>query len=420
MWNNNPNRLRSILILFWLMSLGGCRERQSVIPTSQMDVEQRFWVRVLLLENETSCKIKIPSKFDVLAPQTPTEFTARYKHKQPEQTTLVIKVQAGKIRVDNKPLTDHQAIISPDTPHIFNLNGDSYRGKLKLVLNADRKTFNAITLVPLEPYLAGVVGAEMHSYWEPQALKAQAIAARTYCMYIKKRFGRSRSWDVRKTQASQAYHGFDAESKSVWEAVNKTWGQVLVCDNVAGVKEIFCSYYSSACGGHTENSKHVFGGQEFAPLSGVNCPYCRYAAKPNNFFWPMVQFDKDVVEKQLFGRYPTLVKLGKLTKIEVAAESKYETLRRLTLLKLVGSTGKSDNIRAEDLRLTIDPTGRKIKSTSCEIFDMGDKWAFLSGRGFGHGVGMCQCGAQAMARKGADAERILYHYYPGSAIEKLY
>jgi stage II sporulation protein D len=69
--------------------------------------------------------------------------------------------------------------------------------------------------------------------------------------------------------------------------------------------------------------------------------------------------------------------------------------------------------------LAIDPTGRKLKSTICKIEKLGDKWAFLSGRGWGHGVGMCQYGAEGMARGGKNAKQILWHYYPGSKISTL-
>ena len=92
----------------------------------------------------------------------------------------------------------------------------------------------------------------------------------------------------------------------------------------------------------------------------------------------------------------------------------------MTLVKLVGSNGKSDFLRAEDFRLTIDPTGRKLQSTVCQVVNMGDKWEFLAGIGYGHGVGMCQCGAQGMARKGETAEQILFHYYRGSKIVRVY
>jgi stage II sporulation protein D len=104
----------------------------------------------------------------------------------------------------------------------------------------------------------------------------------------------------------------------------------------------------------------------------------------------------------------------------VARESNYGKFSRLTLVKLVGPTGRSDFLRAEDLRLTIDPSGRKLRSTICRVTNTGDKWTFLSGRGYGHGVGMCQCGAQAMAREGKPAEQILLYYYPYSKIVNVY
>jgi len=157
----------------------------------------------------------------------------------------------------------------------------------------------------------------------------------------------------------------------------------------------------------------------FEPLVGVPCPYCKDVAKPKFFFW-MAQFDKADVTSRLLQRYPKLKQLGEVTNITPARQSNYAGFSRLTLVKLLGSTGKSDFLRAEDLRLTIDPTGGKLRSTICRIINMGDKWAFLSGRGYGHGVGMCQCGAQGMARQGKTAREILLYYYPGSKIVSIY
>ena len=101
-------------------------------------------------------------------------------------------------------------------------------------------------------------------------------------------------------------------------------------------------------------------------------------------------------------------------------KSDYGQFSRLTKIKLVGTTGKTDTLRAEDLRLAIDSSGRRIKSTVCHVVPWGDGWAFLSGRGWGHGVGMCQCGAEGMARGGSSAEEILQHYYPGAQIVSVY
>ena len=402
-------------LLLSLIILGGCKARQLITPTPQMDIEPRFWVRVLLLDNVTACTLKSASPLSVTNedpnPQTPTiralldQIDAR----------IDIQLTNGIITISGRPFTNDGATILPDAPYIFNLNGNDYRGKLKLIVNSDGNSFDAINLVPIEAYLAGVVGAEMPSYWETEALKAQTIAARTYCLYIKKRFGGNRSWDVRKTAAHQVYRGVSAESAQIWSAVNQTKGRVLVCKQSDGPESTFPTYYSSTCGGHTENSKNVFG-DSFEPLIGVVCPYCKGVAKPRFFFWPMIQFDKAHVATKLLQRYPKLKPLGEITNIRPAGQSRYGEFSRLTKVKLFGSTGKSDFLRAEDLRLTIDPTGRKLKSTICKIIKMGDKWAFLSGRGWGHGVGMCQYGAEGMARGGKNTEQILQHYYPGSKI----
>lgn len=407
----------SILVL--LVILGGCTERQLTVPTPQMDAPEDFWVRVLLYEDITGCRLTSSSSFRVRNEQ-PHTFEAQFLR---QSSPIDISICGAGITVGTHNFSGREVIILPAEPYVFKLNGSGYRGKLKLIVSPEGKAFDAINLVPLEPYLAGVVGAEMPSYWEPEALEAQAIAARTYCLYIKKQFGRNRSWDVTRTQANQVYLGLGAESPLTWRAVKRTHGRVLVCTGPDAGRDIFPAYYSSACGGHTENSKHVFG-DCFEPLTGVQCPYCRQVAKPRHFYWPTVQFDKADVTARLLGRYPKLEQLGKIEKITPTEQSdysyNYEKFSRLTKVKLVGSTGKSDFLRAEDLRLAIDPTGRKIKSTICKTVNMPGKWAFLFGRGWGHGVGMCQHGAEAMARQGKKAEQILSYYYPGSRIERIY
>jgi len=403
------------VLVSFLMFFGGCKARQITRPTPQMEVDKQFWVRVLLLDDVRECSIQAESPLNIINAQTQV-LEVRYV-----QIGEIIKAtsSSGTITVGSRHNGNKEVIIVPTAPYIFNLNGNEYRGKLKLTINQDGNSFDAVNFVPLEPYLAGVVGAEMPDYWEPAALEAQTIAARTYCLYYKKRFGRKRHWDVSKTQANQVYLGVNAESAQVWGAIHKTYGEVLICRHSDGREDIFPAYYSSTCGGHTENSANVFG-DSFETLAGVPCPYCQDVARLNLFFWPMAQFKKSYVTNKLLHRYPNLKGLGKIKNITVVEQSKYGKLTRLIKVRLVGTTGKSDFLRAEDLRLAIDPTGQKLKSTICQIIDMGDKWAFSLGRGWGHGVGMCQCGAQGMARKGKTASEILHHYYPGSRIKTIY
>jgi stage II sporulation protein D len=408
-----------VLIPFFLIIQPGCKPRQLARPTPQMYTASHYWVRILLLDNVTDCTLKIDSPFNVTAPNSYTPVSIAEAGFNSLEEPVKIELSAGRITMGSRSFTEREIIVYPNEPHIFSLNSNEYRGKLELIVNPDGKSFDAINHVPLEPYLAGVIGAEIPDYWEPEVLKAQAIAARTYCLYIKNRFGKNRNWDVAKTQANQVYLGVKAESIQVWNAVNATYSQVLTCKHSNGTEGIFPAYYSSVCGGHTENSENVFG-DSFEPLVGVECPYCKDVAKLTLFFWPMAQFDKNTVTTRLLRRYPQLKKLGEITDIQPAKQSDYGKFSRLTKIKLVGSTGKTDFLRAEDLRLTIDPTGRRLQSTICRIAKWDDKWAFLAGRGWGHGVGMCQCGAQGMARQGKSAEQILAYYYPGSRIKTVY
>lgn len=385
-----------------------------------MDVEARFWVRVLLMADATECTVAGPSEIHVgryeLSPATEIPGSMA----TPVATPVKVTLANGQLRFGATAQPGPSVIVSTPSPHVVALNNQNYRGKLRLRINPGSRTFSVINLVPLEPYLAGVVGAEMPDYWELEALKAQTIAARTYCLYTKNRFGVNRDWDVSSTQASQVYRGVAAESAQIWKAVTSTDGMILVSkgrQNAA--KQLFPAYYSSICGGHTENCRRVFG-EAFDPLQGVSCPYCKDVARLGVFFWPMVQFDRKTVTRQLAQRYASLKALGEIKDIVVLEKSDYGPFARLTRIRLVGTTGETDTLRGEDLRLALDPTGRKIQSTICKIVPWGNGWAFLSGRGWGHGVGMCQCGAEGMARLGQSAEAILQHYYPGSEIENIY
>ncbi|MHC4618756.1 MAG: SpoIID/LytB domain-containing protein [Planctomycetota bacterium] len=405
------------LFLPLVIIIAGCRDRDLTEPTGQMDTAEEFWIRVLLADEVGECKLRAPSALRVFnAASEKSALIYRFAEAEP---SMQIGIQWGRLSLGGYPVSSREIIILPEEPHVFELNGHAYRGKLKVVLDAEGNGFDAVNLVPLEPYLAGVVGAEMPSYWEPAALEAQTVAARTYCLYIKKRFGSNRSWDVRRTQANQVYLGLSGESSQVWDAVNKTWGQVLVCEGTDGNEKVFPTYYSSTCGGYTEDSQHVFG-DTFEALVSVPCPYCREVAKPGFYFWPMVEADKASVTARLVERYPKLKELGEIANIIAARESDYGEFSRVTSVKLLGSTGKSDFLRAEDFRLAVDPSGNSLRSTAFRITRVGDKWTFLSGRGYGHGVGMCQCGAQGMAREGKTAEEILHYYYPKSRIASVY
>jgi len=300
---------------------------------------------------------------------------------------------------------------------VFRINDKRYRGHLRLRVNDSDPTFEVVNHVPLESYLFGVVGAEMQSYWEPEALKAQAVASRTYCLYIKDRFGKRRTWDVTQSESSQVYGGLKSETASVRQVVTDTTGEVLVCLNADGKELIFPTYYSSSCGGHTEAAANVFGGEQIVALSGTECRYCSGVARRSHFYWDPVKLTMPQISERLLKRYPTLEQLEAVTDFEIM---KMGRKGRIVRVKLIGKSGKTDTLRGEDFRLSIDPTGRKLRSAIFGIERKDDTVIFQNGLGFGHGVGLCQCGAQGMARKGKTYKDILSHYFSGSKLVTIY
>jgi stage II sporulation protein D len=395
--------------------VAGCRKKQTQQPLAASALRNEPLVRVLLLADVNDCTFACDSSLKV----TTLDGTLPDVQLDPFEEPVRIRLSSGRISFAGWGCSTAGLHVVPEANSIFSLNGRRYRGRLDIVIAADGNSFDAVNVLGTEAYLAGVIGAEMPGYWEPQALEAQTIAARTYCLYIKERFGARRHWDMRRTAASQKYNGVSEESPAVWQAVARTSGKVLVCAQDDGSEDIFPAYYCSTCAGHTENSKNVFG-DEFAPLVGVPCDYCRKTAKREYLNWPSVYVPKSELNAKLMQRYPQLARLGYIEQISPASSSSYDGLTRLTSIKLEGVDGASDTLRAEDFRLAVDPTGFKIKSAAFEIQNAGASWAFVNGKGYGHGVGLCQYGAQAMAREGKTTDQILGYYYPGAKIIKRY
>ncbi|MBE0534647.1 MAG: SpoIID/LytB domain-containing protein [Phycisphaerae bacterium] len=383
-----------------------------VPPTPGMDTESKFWIRVLLFDNIAEFSLWAENGFAVYDAQAST--TAHFGR---NTQAVLAAVLDGRILI-GEHVFGSDVEIRPVEPFVFGLNETAWRGNLRLIANAESETMRAINAAPLESYLAGVVGEEMPSYWEGEALKAQTVAARTYCLFIKYRFGVNRLWDVRRTQANQVYGGLAAESPMVWDAIRATESLVLVTRGAEG-DSIFPTYYSSTCGGHTENSANVFG-DVYAPLEGVPCPYCREVTRPSFFEWSSPAVDAEELSRRIIERYPRFRTLGKIIEIAPDKQSQYDDFSRMASLWLKGTDGRSKSLRAEDLRLTVDPTGTKIRSNSYQIEMRKGAYAFVNGRGFGHAVGLCQYGAEGMARKGADFRKILDFYFPHSKLRSIH
>jgi stage II sporulation protein D len=397
------------VIAFICMCNPGCDKRNLTEPTPGMNTARQYWMRVLLFDNIRECTIQGQSEFAASSDGLQSEIPLT------KDSRLQVGVTGNFIAIAGNPVCD-DIIISPAEGKLLSVNGNLFRGVIRLVVGDDGKSFDVINALPVEAYLAGVVGAEMPSYWESHALKAQAVACRTYSLYYKQKYGANRNWDVTKTQSTQVYRGVEAETSTIRQAIAETTGKVLVCEYSDGANRLFPTYYSSVCGGHTDSSSEVLGRDTFGPLTGVPCKYCRSVARKKVFNWAPVEISKDQVTSRLVKRYPNLAELNGIRKIEIKSKG---NLGRITGVRFIGIDGKNNHVRGEDFRIALDPSGTIIKSAVFKIAATDNGFRFYDGRGYGHGVGLCQCGSEGMARKGISFEKILSHYYPGSKIHKL-
>ena len=287
-----------------------------------------------------------------------------------------------------------------------------YRGMLQLVARGSDRLV-AVNVVGMEDYLAGVVGSEMPASWKSEALRAQAIACRTYALYeMHSKQGRP-EWDLDNTQQSQVYGGVANEHSRVKAALRDTRGVVLVF-GPEGREKIFPTFFSATCGGHTQKSTALIE-ESLLPLKGQACAYCRPSA--SNYRWGAVTSSKKEVSRKLLERIGRLADLQEVVDIKVIAASDYG---RLETLQLVGRNGQRQEIMAEVFRQAISTREKPVRSSWFQLVDAGTHWRFDDGRGWGHGVGLCQYGSQGMARAGRDCVEILQYYYPKTLLVRAY
>ncbi len=277
------------------------------------------------------------------------------------------------------------------------LNSCPYRGRLYFYRQGSQGMV-VVNELDLETYLVGVLAAEMPLSFPEEALKAQVIAARTYALY-RVVTGQDTRYDVKSDVSSQVYRGSDSEGARVRELVQATRGMVLTYD-----WHLFPTYYHSTCAGHTTSPATVWGGETVLPLSGGRCGYCTDSPYAH---WEVRLSGQEVL---------TALAAEGITLDEVVAiHPDKDDAGYARTVRIVGG-GETVGVEATRLRQALG--WQKLPSTAFSVKKRGDEFIFR-GRGFGHGVGLCQWGAQGLAEAGADASRVLVFYYPGSRLVKL-
>jgi stage II sporulation protein D len=273
----------------------------------------------------------------------------------------------------------------------FTFDGRPYRGTF------ERDDGQIVNVVDIEQYLYSVVPHEMSPRWAAAALQAQSICARTYVL---QRSDPRRAYDLVPSELNQVYEGILGESPAGIAAVDATAGQVLT---FAG--EFAQIAYSSCCGGHTEASADAWGGVPIAYLNGVVCTWC--APSPNYRWTASLGFD------DISARFGTqLASLGSLRDVRITA---YDPSGRARAFELVADRG-SAIVKGSTFRLDVGARAlRSLLITNLRTMQ-GPANAIFDGAGLGHGVGLCQWGAQGMALAGHAAADILAFYFPGTAL----
>ncbi len=275
------------------------------------------------------------------------------------------------------------------------VSGRRVRGRVEA--RAGRRGLTLVNVLPLEDYVAGVVGGELPRDFSGETLKAQAVAARTYALHRLRAAGSDARALLLPTTGDQVYGGLDAEAPPIREAVAATRGEFLSYRGQA----ILAAYHASS-GGQTAAADEVW--QRALPYL-VSRPVWGEDLAPDSYW-------RASVSRTTLGRAlaPLGVRLGALQSLRVDGRS---PSGRAVRVQVRGARGER-SLDADQLRRALGE-GR-IRSTRFEIQPTETGFVF-AGTGHGHGVGMSQWGAEAMARRGAQYREILAHFYPGTLLE---
>ena len=317
----------------------------------------------------------------------------------PAMGAFTAEAESSGVAVDQ--WFDDQIWIEPSEGGFVYIGDRWYRGRTLLVKTSGGLT--AVNYVDLEHYLYSVLGGEMSGSWPQEALKAQAVAARSYALY-RRQTSATPVYDVGDTPTWQVYKGLVDEAPGTISAVNATAGQVLTYNG-----QIIEAVFHSSSGGHTENVENVWS-QPLPYLRGVpdfdeGAPVYRW----------VTELSASEVSNRISG-------VGNV--LSFVVESTTPT-GRIQSIRVVGDAGEK-SLRGNELRNALGLRSTLLFSISPEIGQVasadgvpGPSVFRFEGGGFGHGLGMSQWGAHNMAQQGHTYNQILTHYYTGTALSQI-
>ncbi len=395
--------VRIFLIPFFLLgSLTGCAEIQPQTDpfsiSSPVADNSAFLtaspshlrIRVAIVVRQSSVRLSAPESFVLTGfilsgtPQVGEDSGQRFQD----------------ITLTTNNIEGNKALLTPMGDGQVEVDGKPYRGSVEILTNGDG-TLTVVNEVDLEDYVMGVVAGEVPKNWPLEALKAQAIAARTFAVLKHEQAGQSNSaYDLENTSLFQMYKGSGFLNDNIRRAVMDTDEEIITYDN-----QPIEAFFHSNCGGETSGSLSVWS-QDKPYLKPVVCDYCRNG---DHFHWTAEVSTQDLVrELRAVG-----LRISDVSGLRVLGR---DDSGRISVLGIVDSDGKLKSMKSNAFRMALGPD--VIRSTRFEIKVENDRVSF-NGLGWGHGVGMCQEGACGMAQKGFNCYEIIRHYYRGVLVEKL-
>lgn len=309
------------------------------------------------------------------------------------------------------------------------LNGTVYPGRFRLSTRTDigPRAFDVVEFVGIEDYLPGVVQKEMLPNWPLAAYQVQAVAARTYALQERERSLSAReAFDLEATDRDQVYSGVGVNRLAL-EAVRSTAGQVVTFQG-----GLLRAYYSSTCGGRTASARDTWPtgpGFEYNLAAPIQAKARESACNASPLYrWQVTRPKGETVRRLVaFGeRNGVMVRrMRDLAAIEVMQTNDDG---RPSRFKIVEPGGAWYQLSGEELRLAFNTPApglpeitraTRVASSDIEVAVRGNQ-VVVKGRGFGHGVGMCQYCTRAFADRGEDWRTIIARFYPGASLEKRY
>lgn len=404
--------------------------KRIVLPTIS-SIQQEPIMRVRIAKGQSHANVSSAAGL-LVGPADPamTSNARRYP------SAVVITLQQGAFLItDTNRSTIRWALpalmlspASPNSPVIY--NGKAYPGTIALVPSKnkhDRPTggMDVVNHVGMESYLPGVVERELYGSWEPATFRAATIAARSYALF-EASLNANQHYDLESTTASQAYGGSATNPKAL-SAVTQTRGMLLEYQG-----RIVPAFYSSSCGGTGQDAVAAFtwlpGLPDIQPLRGVN--HGTYCSKSTKFRWGPVTRTKSSLEARIraWGEredHPVKALRG-IRDIRITSVN---SVGRPTAFSVTDNAGLMYTLGPEQFRFACNsdapavgsvPMGLSLYSSHVQVSVSASSVTFHDGRGYGHGVGLCQFGAQGLAQAGYNEYSILAYYYPSSRVVRAY